>query len=337
MTPPTVLQYQTIRSRDQCHSVGRSVLPVLSSCVRCIKMDNCSNVSSSYKDLIILEGSLKGTGVLICSLAIILSFALRLHKLLTYRLAIYQVSSSLAYGTLSILSVVRYFMGNDDSLCLASAYLVTYTFMVKYLFTIIITIHLFFFAVCYINFKRLEVCYLVISLVVPAALAAIPFATNTYGSQSSGSPWCWIQQTDDCPPQILTSGVVEIYVLLYGPIFISLLVAFLLISIMLGVLAYRICVVPGVATKNKTVIKQMLPLTAYPIIFYALMLISMVTYIYDAAGLSIAMNRALLYVDRFAYGGFIWASGLTLLLHISVMLWSKRKYRGYKIISNYPT
>ena len=217
MTRPTVLQYQTIRSPYQCHSVGRSVLHVLSSCVRRIKMDNCSNVSSSYKDLAILESALNGTGVLVCSLAIILSFVLRLHKLLTYRLAIYQVSSSLAFGTLSILNVVRYFVENDDSpssLCLVHAYLKTYTLMVKYLFTIIITVHLFFFAVCYINLKRLEVCYLVISLVVPAPLAAIPFVTKTYGPQVSGSPWCWIMQKDDCSRKMLTSGVIEIYGLL---------------------------------------------------------------------------------------------------------------------------
>ena len=306
-------------------------------------MDNCSNVSSSYKDLTILENSLNGTGVLICSLAIILSFALRLHKLLTYRLAIYQVFSALAYGAVSILPAVRYYVAMLDvsfssSLCLTQAYLVTYILMVKYLFTIIIIIHLFFFAVCYINLKRLEVCYLVISLVVPAPLAAIPFATNTYGPQDSVSPWCWImQRKNDCSRQILPSGVAEIYGLLYGPIFISLLVALLLISIMLGVLAYRICVVPGVATKNKTAVKQMLPLTAYPILFYALMLISMVIYIYDAAGREFPKNRALQFVNRFAYGGFIWAAGFTLLVHISVMLWSKRKYRGYTSISNYPT
>ena len=306
-------------------------------------MDNCSNMSTSYKDLLILESSLNGTGVLICSLAIILSLVLRLHKLLLYRLAIYQVFSALVYGTVSMLSEFRYYVTtlNDSSsfsLCLAHAYLSVYTLMVKYLFTIIITVHLFFFAVCYINLKRLEVFYLGISLVVPIPLAAIPFATKTYGSQDSGSPWCWIQQKrDDCSRQILTSGIVEIYVLVYGPIFISLLVALLLISIILGVLAYRVRQIPGVATKNKTAVKQMLPLMAYPIIFYALMLVSMVIYVYDATGQSFTKNMALLYVDRFMYGGFIWAAGLTLLAHISVIRWSKRKYHRYNVISNYPT
>ena len=298
-------------------------------------MDNCSNnASQKYEVLVILEGSLCGTGVLICALSIVLTAALRLHKRMTYRLAIYQVSSALVYGTVTMLTVVRYvaMVHTDISesssriLCLAHAFLAVYTMLVKLLFTIIITAHLFSFAVCYKNSKNLEVCYVITSLLVPAILAAVPFATNTYGQQGYGSPWCWIMDTkSSCPSQHLTVGIIEIFTLVYGPIAVSLFAAFLLMAIMLLVLAYRVRSVSSVAAMNKTVVRQILPLVAYPILFYILMLISMIIYVCDASDSQNAYGTIFQFVDRFTDGGVIWSAGLTLLAHISVMQWSKRR------------
>ena len=234
--------------------------------------ENCSN--NSYEDLVILEGSLKGIGVVICAIAIILTIFLRLHKIVIYRLAIYQVSSAMAYGMCSALTVIEYVTmpANNTTLwtsvCYASAYLDTYTLLVKLFFTIIISVHLFVFAVCYKNLKKLEICYVVTSLVVPAAMAAVPFITHTYGQQDFRGPWCWIQEdSTGCPPQPIRPGVIEVYSL----IAVSLLFVTLLVGVMLGVLLCRVhCRVSRTATKNKTAIRQMLPLVSYPIVFYVL-------------------------------------------------------------------
>ena len=300
--------------------------------------ENCSN--NSYEDLVILEGSLNGIGVVICAIAIILTFFFRLHKLLIYRLSIYQVSSAMAYGMCSALTVIEYVTmpANNTTLwtsvCYASAYLGTYIVLVKLFFTIIISVHLFVFAVCYKNLK-LETCYVVTSLVVPAAMAAVPFITHTYGQQDFRGPWCWIQEeSTGCPPKTVWPGVIEVYSLTYGPITVSLLVVTLLVGVMLGVLLCRVhCRVSRTSTKNKTAIRQMLPLVAYPIIFYLLMSISMVKYIYDAMGLS-KEKIVLKYVDRFLYGGIIWAAGLTLLVHILVVLWLEKKTVRYRRMVN---
>ena len=175
--------------------------------------DNCSN--NSYEDLVILEGSLNGIGVAICAIAIILTIFLRLHKIVIYRLAIYQVSSAMAYGMCSALTVIEYvtLSANNTALwtsvCYASAYLDTYTLLMKFFFTFIISVHLFVFAVCYKNLKNLEICYVVISLVIPAAIAAVPFITHTYGQQDFRGPWCWIQEeSTGCPPKTIRPGVI---------------------------------------------------------------------------------------------------------------------------------
>ena len=65
--------------------------------------------------------------------------------------------------------------------CRTIGYLELYTEWVKLLFTMCITFHLFCFGVFHNNLKKLEVLYFVMSLLVPAVIAAVPLMTNTYG------------------------------------------------------------------------------------------------------------------------------------------------------------
>ena len=158
---------------------------------------NCSN--ESYIEALVLETSLAASGILVCSVVIILAATLQLHKQFLYRLIIYQVSSFLAFGATNMLDIVQQLiMTRNQSqvylpLCLAAAFLYTYTLLVKLFFTLIISVHLFCFAVCFKNLKNFEICYILTALVVPAIMAAVPFATSTYGQQGQGQPWCWIQ------------------------------------------------------------------------------------------------------------------------------------------------
>ena len=278
-----------------------------------------------FREAIILEGLLSGTGVIVCAVSIILAVGLKLHRQLIYRLAIYQVFSALAYGVTSMLDVIQLpIVTFTDSvylpLCLANAFLQTYTFLVKLFFTFIVTVHLFIFAVCYKNLKKLEGCYVTSSLVIPAVMAVVPFLTSTYGPQNYKSPWCWIQVAYNCSRSEV--GMVELFTLAYGPALVSCSASLTLIGIMLTVLSCRL---RRGSRKNGVVIKQMLPLMSYPLIFSVLMSATLASYMYSWYHYHNTQgDNVLLTMDQVAYGGFVWSAGLMLLIHIGIILKIKR-------------
>ena len=285
---------------------------------------NCN--FSNFKEAIILEGSLLGTGAVVCAVSIVLAVGLKLHRQLIYRLAIYQVFSALAFGATSILDVIQllivtYTDNVYQPLCLANAFLQTYTFLVKLFFTFIVTVHLFVFAVCFKNLKKLEGCYVTTSMVIPAFMSAVPFFTHTYGQQYYKSPWCWIQggYTFNCSASNEV-GMIELFALSFGPALFSCLPSLILIGIMLTVLSCR-----SGSRKNCVAIKQMLPLVSYPLIFSILISATLASYIqpwYKPRDDKVL--RILDIVDQVAYGLIVWSAGLTLLIHIGVMLKIKR-------------
>ena len=131
-----------------------------------------------------------GVSVLVCLLAAILVHRLKLYTKLVYRLALYQVLSALGMSSVSIMEVM--FINYDDSpniygrICKAIGFLLVYTEWIKLLFTMWVTFHLFCFAVLYKNLKKLEVLYVVTSLLVPAVIAIVPLVTQAYGISSDG-------------------------------------------------------------------------------------------------------------------------------------------------------
>ena len=273
------------------------------------------------KEAVILEGSISGTGVLMCAVSIILAVHLKLHKQLIYRLAIYQVSSALAYGVTCIIDIVQLPILSHTGviclpLCLANAFLSTYTLLVKLLFTFIITVHLFVFAVCYKNLKMLEGCYVASSLIIPAILAMVPFMTHTYGQQDYKSPWCWIQEAYNCTQN--KAGIIEMFALQFGPALVICSAVLILIGSMFTVLMYRSFSQSRASIKHRVAIKQMIPLLSYPFIFSALITASTGSYVYYSRDTT--YDTILITMDQVAYGSFVLSAGLTFLIHIGVML-----------------
>ena len=56
---------------------------------------------------------------------------------------------------------------------------------------LLVTFHLFCFAVLHKNPKKLEVLYVVTSLLIPAGIASVPLITQSYGANPSGT-LCYI-------------------------------------------------------------------------------------------------------------------------------------------------
>ncbi|KAL5509180.1 hypothetical protein EMCRGX_G004498 [Ephydatia muelleri] len=101
-----------------------------------------------------------GVSVVMCLLAAILVLRLNLYKTIVYRLALYQVLSALAMASVGAMQVV--FINYDDSPNIYGH-----------------------------NLKKLEVLYVVSSLLVPALIAIVPLITHTYGL-SPGGNICYI-------------------------------------------------------------------------------------------------------------------------------------------------
>ena len=71
-----------------------------------------------------------------------------------------------------------------------------YAEWMKLLFTMWVTFHLFCFAVLHKNLQKLEVMYVVTSLLVPAVIACIPLITHSYGRTPDGTE-CFIYAFND--------------------------------------------------------------------------------------------------------------------------------------------
>ena len=111
-----------------------------------------------------------GVSVLLCLLAAILVFGLKLHKTTVYRLALYQVVSSMAFATVEMLQIIFFNYDRAPDVygraCIAIEWLNVYSRWTKLLFTMWVTFHVFCFAVLHKNLNKFEVLYVLTSLLV---------------------------------------------------------------------------------------------------------------------------------------------------------------------------
>ena len=297
----------------------------------------CNNTfTKDQKNYILIAWS--GTGMLsliMCLIAVSLVFCMRLYKNFTYRLAMYQILSSLCLSAAEALFLTL--LNYDDDMyyaCKTIAFLMECFQWIKLLFTICLIFHLFCLAVCLKNFRRLEKGYVLFSTLFPLLYSWIPFTHNN--SFDVAPACCWIKDwKEDCATQKYFEGVIEQFVLWYGPLFISLTITVVAVFIILIVLAQRAyahknqeseCLIENhERNQNKKAIKELLPLLAYPVIFYVLSLIPLIDRIYSAISCNANFGWALGHALSQALWGFF--SSWALIIHILVMRKLKKKSR----------
>ena len=301
---------------------------------------NNSSCDAFSRFALIIFCSGNGGSLLVCLLAAILVCILKLHKKTVDRLALYQVLSAsalaaqcigqiflLKYSTLSETTVIQH-------LCQAFGFLFLYTEMVKLLFTMWVTVHLFCYAVFHKNLKRLEALYVVTSLVVPAGIASVPFTTHTYGLSQS---WCWIQsRKDNCPGStLLVRGVIEQFALWFGPAMVILSLVSLAMVVMVIILFHRAYVWrASQRNQNWKAVKQLLPLVAYPILFFTFIVPQFIIRVYDTNSeyMSRERNFVLSIATIACEVGWSLSAGVTLIAHIVVTdICSRRAIHNYSV------
>ena len=298
---------------------------------------DCNNTfTKNQKNIVLIVNS--GTGLIsliMCMIVVSLVFCMRLYKNFTYRLAMYQILSSLCLSAVEVsyLTLLNY----DDQIfyyqiaCKANSFLIEYFLWIKLLYTLCLVFHLFCLAVCLKNFRKLEIGYVLFSILFPLLYSWIPFIHNSYGVSGV---WCWIRDwKDDCATQKYLEGIIEQFALWYGPLFISLTLSVVAVFIILIVLARRVyaqknqeseCLIENhERNQNKKALKELLPLLAYPVIFYVLSLFPLIDRIHSAISPNVSFGWAL----ANALGESLWGffSSWALIIHILVMGKLKKK------------
>ena len=161
---------------------------------------------------------------------------------------------------------------------------------------------------------------------MPGLVSVVPFTTNTYVPAGG---WCWIENwRDGCSTNIDQTGVIEQFALWFAPATLGLVVTSALVLTMMTILAYRAYGTSTVNVSRKNsqeALRQMLPLVIYPIIFCALLLPTLAHRIYDAVPTSQTYEYMLVIMDAVCSSGYSLVAGLSLLLHIAVVVLSRRR------------
>ena len=287
------------------------------------QINNSCGADDDEATIIIATGG--GISAFVCLLAVILVFVSGLYKQFVYRLALYQVSSSLAHG-LSCVLQLTYIYYNDDvqvheKVCVCAAWLFQFTACMKLLFCTWMTSHLFLYAICYRNVKKLEAGFLAGVIFASLLISTVPFATQSYGPSGS---WCWIRNLgENCSIQFV--GVIEQFSLWYGVAIIVLMAQCTAIVVMIAVVTARVyrthryqLLANGSGRQYYNLLKQLLPLATYPLLFTLLLTPPFCNRVYEA--LRHSGNRGLLLVNATFIPAWGLSAGITLMVHVCVVL-----------------
>ena len=272
--------------------------------------------------------SLNVLAILLCLLAAILVFGFRLCKTVVYRLALYHVLSSLFLALMDIIETVTFINYNSnpklyDRLCKAIGWFGLYSQWVKLLLTMWVTIHLFCFAVLERNLKKLEVMYVVTSLLLPAVIAVVPLITNTY-QYSIGT--CYIYAPND------TTYLIENGVLWDVPAMSILLLSSSAMAVMVIKLARTVYLrsrYEEITDRDPfwKALQQLLPLAAFPLLFFIFFIPVFVFNVDRYSSSTTSPNIPLLFTISVCVPMWSITSGITLIAHVCVAKYRRAKRR----------
>ena len=279
---------------------------------------------------------------LCCVVAVSVVIILRLHVHFIYRLAVYQVLGSMSFCVTGGLTLMLYGYDKDvpyyEVSCKLTALFFTYSALVKILFTLWLVFHLFSYVVFFKNLKRLEWLYISSSVLGPLLVVWIPFIHNAYGLAGA---WCTIRiWKDGCATEKFIEGIVEQFTFFYGPSIIMVGVGLVAIIIMVSVLLYRAHCSSGDdetllldGGQRKEVIKQLLPLLAYPVIFLFIISFPLASRIYSAVSANTNFYYLLVHMVILQLTGFF--SSMALVAHLCSIQRYKHKKRKREDTTNF--
>ncbi len=213
-----------------------------------------------------------GISVIASLLVILLIVLFKKYIFFTQRLILYLGIASMLNGLAIALQGATYYPDNNhtDTYCSLSGFVEQTTHWSLLLAVVSITLDIYLTVVHKIHAdqKKRQVIYPVMIFLSPIVINVIPFFNNAYGL---AGPWCWI--TTDCGTD--TYGLVCQYILWYVPLYsaiIGIITIYLIvyISIKNGQRKYHGKFDPNRIKETQQMIKEIIPLIYYPIIFLLL-------------------------------------------------------------------
>ena len=195
--------------------------------------------------------------MLICIVAVLAIFALNLHKIMVYRLTLYQILSAVLLGTLWITkTVVNDVLGHSPSKTVSGfvVYALFYaTIVTKVILNAWVVFHLLALSLFYRNPQKLEPLY-VVSSVLGAVIVAIVLVFSS-------------------PEKTIFSSVATKELLVVGAVAFSISIVTCLLAVVMGAILCRRAHEKNVLQsdmQHKVVLYEMLPLLLYPMSFTVL-------------------------------------------------------------------
>ena len=308
-------------------------------------MSNCSSLEESDKNKPQYVMSISGVvSVICCVLALGLVFYLKLHKHFLYRLAMYQVLSSMLVSLNAVLAIIlnrevwwsnQKYNETFDAMCEAIAFLLLYFDWIKLLFTTMLSFHLFCLAVCLKDFKYYEKEYIVISVCLPALFVWIPFIKHKFGPVG---PWCWIKN----PNNKWNAGLAEQIFLWYVPCIVLLLFCTIAAVAVIVVLWYRHnsnnnsnereALLNQASDKNMNALIEITPLLIYPTVYIILQIITAIVHIYIAICKQLYFGSII--TNSVIDGSWGIFSSMALFFHIMISKYLKRRKKNLNLESD---
>ena len=311
----------------------------------CFSTGNSTSFTCEQMNMILITMGIGGViAIIVCCTALGMVLVMKLYRYPVHRLAMYQVIAALFFAIICVLelSFINYKSHKENAsfktFCTVVGFFMEYAIFVKLMFTLCLTFHLFCFSVFHVNINRLEIVHVLVSVITPLFFIWVPYIDNMYGLTGA---WCWIKNWENNESdKRITTGVIEQYLLLYGPAILALslaVIAVILIVIVLLQRAYGCCkcltnTVNGDITpllrkeSHKKVLKEVLPLVAYPVVSFVLYIIVFINGLLGSV------------MDHVSFASFIWSSmsltslstfaGVTLIVHVLILKCKCTKQRN---------
>ena len=248
-------------------------------------MSGFANNSSCYhpvtreqlESLSLIFGSVGVVSFVFCCVAIGIIVYWKAHQRTSHRLVLWLMISTLLLSAVIAfeLLIAKFENGHDiEQMCKVIGLFLEYAIWMKLMLTFWINFHLFLLTVLWRSYWWLEFVYILTSLAIPATFFWVPLLHNAYGLAGG---WCWIRAMDDQCTK-LKAGLVEQFVLWYGPMMLFTVVNVAMMVVMATVLCKRACCGGSKEDKDPLLpkprhniaLKETLPLIAYPVTFHIL-------------------------------------------------------------------
>lgn len=248
----------------------------------------CYNFSSGeYIGLVTIRAGVATLSFIACLIVIAIIILFKKYLFHTQRLLLYLDISLLIHALAQAINSLSYDEANIlEEYCIVTGFVDLYTSLCVVVAIACFTIDVFLQATCQCITQRIEVLYVILTFLLPAIIASIPFPFDAYGFAGA---WCWLKEytsPNDCTRS--DTSILLQFGLYYIPLFIlypllSLLLLATLIHLYRHRYSYEAQIDPQAPQRRTALRSEIKSLLPYPCIVLVTSIIPLMVRIYRAS------------------------------------------------------